>query len=641
MRTSNTKKSPALSPSRRKEQATQGQPNPARGDAAPLMFIVRDASNFNQSRKDAKAVASHVSSRYRGWRKTNRKQLALDATTQAILGPKRRKLNGDFVSAGTASRSTSLAPTDSLSDALSPGSSPVFTPTGPPTPTDITSLPPVEPDIPISAAEEKVDDEDYRQLTSRLGLLAPTAENSTGATDYAWRLFEDFVSPQPNLVGYHSLDPFSSFGPEMDLEMKSNLHFYFKVIQPFAVHLIDSWAWLESISQAQSSKVLAYAVASFASLFLSGCLRGGPGVVLPPPAEQGQTCLWPIPPWLRLQTICLSELNSILQTSGNIDTACYQAMLFLFRISVLLADGPSARIHAKAMKRIGSIVGMEKVKLNTELSVAKVNIISAFLHNECAVILSHRPDHTNKQLAYVVELDRTLWKSDKVWHAHRGMMAGRVLTWREGEPADSLLARTESALLRIDPNIESLGQDALKEMQRCSQIALFFHVQLNSISFNPSMLRIRRNLEALNRKLRAIDLQHAASVCPITLFNILVAAAVASRGYVERVQYVRTMSRLFPKKLFMDDVMEDVSYFIDPYTLIIRLIEEVWAEVLDTRSGANEKCRSHVLWRKDLPWHKDKGRPLTRSPNLSKPRPRFEQWNEPDEVEPEFETGVE
>lgn len=612
----------------------QGGQKPPRGDAAPLMFIVRDATNFNQGRKDVRAVASHVSSRYRGWRKANRNQLALDSTTQAILGSKRRKLDGQSLASASSSRASSIVQTESFSEALSPGPSPVFTPTCTSTPTDITYLSSAGPSIAVEHAPE---DEDYRQLTSRLGLLAPTAENSSTTTAFAWRLFEDFVTPQPMLIGHHSLDPFASFGLDMDLEMKSNLHFYFKVIRPFAIHLIDSWAWFDSVSHAQSSKVLAYAVAAFASLFLSGCLSGGPGVVLPPPVEHGQTSLWPIPPWLRLQTICLSELNAILQTSGQVDEACYQAMLFLFRISVLLADGPSARIHARAMKRIGSIAGMEKVKLNTELSVAKVNIISAFLHDESAVVINHRPNHTTQQLAHVVELDPALWPSDQVWHAHRGMMAGRVLSWRESEPADSILERTEAALLRNDPNIGALGPRGFLEMQRCSQIALFFGISLHGINFNTSAPRIRRNVEVLTAKLANIDLQLAASVGTVTLFNVMLAGAIACRGYARRTWYVRVISRLFPDIQFMDDVLGYVAKFIDVYTLIKKLIEEVWIEVLDSRLPATSPKRCHTLWRKDLPWKRVRDRPLTRSPNLLRPIMRVEGRDGPAEVEPEFE----
>jgi hypothetical protein len=616
---------------------------PARGDAAPLMFIVRDASNFNQSRTDARAVASHVSSRYRGWRKTNRKQLALDATTQAILGPKRRKLDGPSFESRAATadpHSASRVPVESLSDAVSSDPSPVWTPQGPPTPTDATDVSMIGPVLPVDPVTGDESDEDYRQLTSRLGLLAPTAESSTGAASFAWRLFEDFVTPQPSLMGHHSLDPFSSFGTEMDLEMKSNLHFYFKVIRPFAHHLIQAWPWLDNVSEVQSSKVLAYAIASFASVFLSGCLRGGPGVVLPPPNESGQSSLWAIPPWLRLQTTCLSELNQILQTTEKVDAACYQAMLFLFRISVLLADGPSARIHARAMGRIGSFVGMDKVKLNTELSVAKVNIISAFLHDESAVVLNYRPNHTVKQLSHVVELDRSLWPSDKVWHAHRGMMAGRVLAWRDGEPQEPLLERTASALIRMDPNIEALGTEAFVEMQRCAQVAQFLHVQLNGINFNTSLPRVRRSVEVLIEKLGHLDLHSAAAICPHTLFNVLLAGAIASRGRIERYWYVGVLSELFPNIIFMDDVMESVAWFIDVFTLITKVLEETWTEVLNMRAQSSPDGRC-ILWRKDLPYKRDALRPFSRSPNLARPRPVFETWKEATEVEAEFDGGLE
>lgn len=48
-------------------------------------IIVKDPTSYPRAGKDAKVVASHVSVRYRGWRKINRRNLALDTTTKAIL----------------------------------------------------------------------------------------------------------------------------------------------------------------------------------------------------------------------------------------------------------------------------------------------------------------------------------------------------------------------------------------------------------------------------------------------------------------------------------------------------------------------------------------------------------------------------
>jgi hypothetical protein len=58
-------------------------------------------------------------------------------------------------------------------------------------------------------------------------------------------------------------------------------------------------------------------------------------VVLPPSCEKGLNSGFAIPPWLRLHTKCLSELNGILSGPAHlIDESCYQAILFLYRLSV-------------------------------------------------------------------------------------------------------------------------------------------------------------------------------------------------------------------------------------------------------------------------------------------------------------------
>ena len=307
---------------------------------------------------------------------------------------------------------------------------------------------------------------------------------------------------------------------------------------------------------------------------------------------------------------------------------------------MLLADGPSARIHAKAMRRIGSIVGMDKVSLNTELAVVKVNIISAFLHDQSTVVIQHHPNHTRMQLAHVVELERTLWKSDSVWHAHRGMMDGRVLTWRDKEPSEALLERTEDAIVRLDPNAKALGSTNFTELMLCSQIALFFDIYLHSINCNTSMPRIRWNAQILMEKLESIDLDLATTLSPLTLFNILLSGAVACRGSARRPWFIKRTALLFPDVRFMDDIMTRLTAFIDPYTLMRSLLEEVLTEILDSRLGvtaASPRC----LWRKDLPWKRVWERPMTKSPNLSKPRLRIQGKDEPVEVEPEFESELE
>ncbi len=191
------------------------------------------------------------------------------------------------------------------------------------------------------------------------------------------------ITPEISKLGLSLLDPFTSTSTGLDHDIISNLHFYFKVIRPFALHLIDDWEWLGSLPYIQASPALTYAVAAYASLFQSGCLEGGPGVVLPPPVKEGGTPLWPVPVWFQLQTRCLAELNPLLADSNKVDETCYQAILLLFRIAILLADGKPAQIHYRALKGISVLIGRDGPSLEKEMAVAKVNIVDAFLHNSC------------------------------------------------------------------------------------------------------------------------------------------------------------------------------------------------------------------------------------------------------------------
>src|ERR1700761_7661251 len=60
----------------------------------PLMFVVGDGKNPQKSTRAIKsAKTSHISSRYRYWSKANHRDLALDATTKAILSGASSYLN--------------------------------------------------------------------------------------------------------------------------------------------------------------------------------------------------------------------------------------------------------------------------------------------------------------------------------------------------------------------------------------------------------------------------------------------------------------------------------------------------------------------------------------------------------------------
>ena len=260
----------------------------------PLFFVVQDPQTFSHPKSSAetRAISTHVNRRYRGWRKTSHRDLVLHPTTNAIL----------------------------------------------------TSQPPVEDSIIPWINTRHVTDEELDQFfreyqeqlmrTSRQWVYSSFDAEDLPARKEKLILSEDLIIPRFSRLGTQSLDPFAPDFFRHDLELQSNLFYYIKIIQPFAVHLLQDWSWINNLSHVQSSPVLAYAVAAYASAFLSGSLRGGPGVVLPPPVEKGERPLWQIPPWLRLQTSCVVELKAILSDPSKVDDSCYEAVTFLLRLSV-------------------------------------------------------------------------------------------------------------------------------------------------------------------------------------------------------------------------------------------------------------------------------------------------------------------
>lgn len=290
---------------------------PRRQKPVPLLFIVQDAQTFNTSRSkstaEARAISSHVNNSYRGWRRTQHRDLLLHPTTNAILKPH----------------------------------------------------PPAETSPPADGINHVTDEEIDRFFEHYRDQLMKTSRQWVyGSFDAAFLparkdnldLSEYLTIPQISRLGSQTLDPFAPDFFKKDVELQSNLFYYAKIIRPFAVHLIEGWSWIDSLSQVQSSPVLAYAVAAYASAFLSGSLRGGPGVVLPPPAEKGEQPLWQIPHWLRLQTNCVVELKAILSDPSKVDVSCYQAVIFLLRLSVSLFIALKIRNRFKIFEADVSIV---------------------------------------------------------------------------------------------------------------------------------------------------------------------------------------------------------------------------------------------------------------------------------------------
>jgi hypothetical protein len=405
-----------------------------------------------------------------------------------------------------------------------------------------------------------------------------------------------------------TFDPFSSSPPMIDREVQQGLHFYFKIIRPFTSDLIHGWRWHESLSEVQAQPALAYAIAAFSSAFVSGCARGGPGVVLPPLPFSGRVrrsnedrLLWPLPPWLRLHTRCIRELSETLkqESDGNQDGATFQAILFLFRLSVLLADGPGARSHLKALETM--MRGSQEshvLELGKELAVQRINVVAAFCQQESVVVVE-----TKRKGAYVVEIDRRDWDDGRYW-SHLAPLNGRAIAWRsdtlmaDGEeanrrPGDWIRRDCEAALEIMDPRCRGALREAGWEQLviDCFQLALHIGHYLNSVSFDTGDDGVRRQLLRMKRRLNEMDLEKLSVMARTTLFYVLLVGAKGSRGRLERPWFVQHLAVLYEGDMrSINDVLAMVKRCVDPSGVCWPLVKEIWHEVVERRAEVFGSC---------------------------------------------------
>ncbi|KAJ9604605.1 hypothetical protein H2200_010719 [Cladophialophora chaetospira] len=549
----------------------------------PLMFIVGDGKNPQKSTRAIKsAKTSHISSRYRYWSKANHRDLALDSTTKAILNGASSYLNK--LSTGNYRKK------------------------------------------PLELLNVDQEDDDTSPKEEVGPLTAPKRYVAERPWQRAREEYEEWTSCPLSILGSQFFDIFApSTAMKYDVEVKTNLYFYFKIIRPFATHLLQSWEWFDDLARIQASPCLTYAVATYASVFLSGMLRGGRGVVLPPSSGKNLNSGFAIPPWLRLHTKCLSELNAILSDPSQvIDESCYQAILFLYRLSVLLADGETGRMHLQALKRMAALLDVDDTSFDRELAVSKINIIGAFLHSKSIVLVRKAEDKTGGPGKEMVEIDRKFWRSDREWYSHRAGLAGRTLAWRAESPSSDLLPESAVAIARMDPDSAFLGEPEYLEIQRCYQIALFFWKYLNCISFNTSALIIRSNLLELQYRLSNMDLPTMSSTCYTTLFNILLAGSEAARCKSERTWFVQQIAWLYPDIQHLDTVWQLLAEFFDPLAVNFRFIEEVWEDVVAAREPRRGTTKVVKAQDKQLVKPIKQFRPTSYAPNLTKPLPVVE-----------------
>ena len=538
----------------------------------PLKFIVRGVRDGPKTKTQARAIASHVSGTYKRWRKVSGPQdrLCLDSSTKAILKP----------------------PVPQSTDEKEPSA---------PIKVEHISMSSLEIDVTIEEPRHgngTVDDEETK--AKRFASLSPSMESG---------------------VGSHILDPFTPLHERIDRKVEPHLHFYFKVVLPFARRLLKSWTWYDDLPLIQATPVLAYAVAAYASIFVSGCLGGGPLVVLPPPTEDGRRPLWAIPPWLSLHTQCVSELRAIISTGGSEQTqVAFEAVLFLFRLSVLLADGNAARMHHKALLHLAPQVGRDPDTLKTELAVLRDNIISAFVHHSATVVVSTRSRKSGRITRQFVRMDKGPDWRERDWHNREAMLTGRLLAWGAAPPSADVKDDTLPAMFRMDPDCEPFGEVQTIELCRCYQIALYLVFYLNGVQFNPSAPNVRSNLLELHKRLSGVDLVQIVSQWNRTLFNILLVGAMASRGFSERQWFIHLLADWYTELLYVDDIWELLAQFVDPFLIVTSMLEEIWYDVLLARfpkqaKGPLKLYREATIRLEDS----DQGRPVNRSPNINAP----------------------
>lgn len=156
-------------------------------------------------------------------------------------------------------------------------------------------------------------------------------------------------------------------------------------------------------------------------------------------------------------------------------------------------------------------------------------------------------------------------------------------------------------------------------MQRCYQIALYFSISLNHISFNTAAPEIRTNLTILRSKLFNMDLVLMSQLCHCTLFNILLHGAMAGRGHWERGWFIKLLATLYEDARYVDDVYNLLVEFIDPFGIVFSVIEEIWEDVLKFRASQSTLVGKMDLYQGAVVRPVEQNRPITYSPNLTTP----------------------
>lgn len=194
-----------------------------------------------------------------------------------------------------------------------------------------------------------------------------------------------------------------------------------------------------------------------------------------------------------------------------------------------------------------------------------------------------------------------------------------MLVWRADSPSGQLVSVTAPAIARMDAGSVCLENNDLLEIQRCYQIALFLSIYLNNINFNTATPRVRANVLEMKSRLSVLDISTMACLCRCTLFNLLMAGAMATRGFIERDWFIRKIATHYTDVIRIDHVYRLLAEFIDPLHLVYHAVEDVWVDVAGFRSTFSIDLQVWDLPTPDEIYEIENLRPMNYSPDLSKP----------------------
>lgn len=194
-----------------------------------------------------------------------------------------------------------------------------------------------------------------------------------------------------------------------------------------------------------------------------------------------------------------------------------------------------------------------------------------------------------------------MWSCDREWYSHRACLAGRELAWRAESPGANLLPHSAMAIHRMDLGSWELSEADFSEIRRCYQIAVFFWVYLNAITFNTGALIIRANVLELQNRLCNMNLDTMSSRCYTTLFNILIAGTNASRGQPERWWFIDQIINLYPRLKSLDNIFQSLAQFYDPLSVNFNVLEDIWDDICRVKRRSrlqdtvSDNCQMEII----------------------------------------------